>query len=136
MDVATMEPTPIVWQVQYEHFGFIYWWDYCSADITSALEACHANKSDIDFTWTWPMGRAATYRTRIAAGIVVHKLTEHERKLRRLHAHLGDDVAMSEDQEMGNHFTNVDPSACKVKWQVAYKSSKVLHIGTTLNSLN
>ena len=67
----------------------------------SALEACHVNKTDIDFTWTWPMGRVATYRTRIAAGIVVNKLTEHERKLRRLHAHLGDDVAMSEDQEMG-----------------------------------
>ena len=102
----------------------------------SALEACHANKADMDFTWTWPMDRVLTYRTRIAAGIVVHKLTEHERKLRRLHAHLGDDVAMSEDQEMGDHFTNVDPSACKVKWQVAYKSSKVLNIGTTLNSLN
>ena len=67
----------------------------------SALEACHANKSDIDFTWTWPMGRVATYRTRIAAGIVVNTLTEHERKLRRLHVHVGDDVAMSEDQEMG-----------------------------------
>ena len=102
----------------------------------SALEACHVNKTDIDFTWTWPMGRVATYRTRIAAGIVVNTLTEHERKLRRLHVHLGDDVAMSEDQEMGDHFTNVDPSACKVKWQVAYKSSKVLNIGTTLNSLN
>ena len=82
------------------------------------------------------MGRAATYRTRIAAGIVVNTLTEHERKLRRLHVHLGDDVAMSEDQEMGGHSTNVDPSACKVKWQVAYKSSKVLNIGTTLNSLS
>ena len=102
----------------------------------SALEACHANKTDIDFTWTWPMGRVATYRTRIAAGIVVNKFTEHERKLRRLHAHLGDDVAMSEDQEMGDHFTNVGPSACKLKWQVAYKSSKVLNIGTPLNSLN
>ena len=113
MDVATMEPTPIVWQVQYEHFGFIYWWDYCSADIISALEACHVNKTDIDFTWTWPMGRVATYRTRIAAGIVVNTLTEHERKLRRLHVHVGDDVAMSDDQE-------VDPSACQVKWQVAY----------------
>ena len=82
------------------------------------------------------MGRVATYRTRIAAGIVVNTLTEHERKLRRLHVHVGDDVAMSEDQEMGDHFTNADPSACKVKWQVAYKSSKVLNIGTTLNSLN
>ena len=82
------------------------------------------------------MGRVATYRTRIAAGIVVNKLTEHERKLRRLHVHLEDDVALSEDQEMGGHFTNADPSACKVKWQVAYKSSKVLNIGTTLNSLN
>ena len=115
-----MEPTPIVWQVQYEHCGFIYWWDYPSADIISVLEACHANKTDIDFTWTWPMGRVATYRTRIAAGIVVNTLTEHERKLRRLHVHLGDDVALSEDQEMGDHFTDVDPSTCKVKWQVAY----------------
>ena len=101
-----MEPTPIVWQVQYEHCGFIYWWDYPSADIISVLEACHANKTDIDFTWTWPMGRVATYRTRIAAGIVVNTLTEHERKLRRLHVHVGDDVAL--------------PSACKVEWQVAY----------------
>ena len=67
------------------------------------------------------MGRVATYRTRIAAGIVVNTLTEHERKLRRLHVRVGDDVAMSDDQEMrGDHFTNVDPSACKVKWQVAY----------------
>ena len=72
----------------------------------SALEACHANKSDIDFTWTWPMGRVATYRTRIAAGIVVNTLTEHERKLRRLHVHVGDNVAL--------------PSARKVGWQVAY----------------
>ena len=101
-----MEPTPIVWQVQYQHFGLLDWWDYSSADIISALEACHANKTDIDFTWTWPMGRVATYRTRIAAGIVVNTLTEHERKLRRLHVHVGDDVAL--------------PSACKVKWQVAY----------------
>ena len=52
------------------------------------------------------MGRVATYRTRIAAGIVVNTLTEHERKLRRLHVHFGDGVAL--------------PSACKVKWQVAY----------------
>ena len=66
------------------------------------------------------MGRVATYRTRIAAGIVVNTLTEHERKLRRLHVHVGDDVAMSDDQEVGDHFTNVDPSACQVKWQVAY----------------
>ena len=108
-----MEPTPIVWQVEYKHFGFVYWWDYPSADIISVLEACHANKADMDFTWTWPMGRVATYRTRIAAGIVVNTLTEHERKLRRLHVHVGDDVAMSDDQE-------VDPSACQVKWQVAY----------------
>ena len=50
------------------------------------------------------MGRVATYRTRILDGIVVNKLTEHERKLRRLHVHVGDDVAMSKDQEMGDHF--------------------------------
>ena len=50
------------------------------------------------------MGRVATYRTRIAAGIVVNTLTEHERKLRRLHVHVGDDVALSEDQELGGSF--------------------------------
>ena len=101
-----MEPTPIVWQVQYERFGRIYWWDYCSAEIISALETCHNNKTDIDFEWAWPMGRVATYRTRIQDGIVVNTLTEHRRKLRRLHVHVGGDVAL--------------PSACKVIWQRAY----------------
>ena len=121
-----MEPTPIVWQVEYKHFGFVYWWDYPSADIISVLEACHANKADMYFTWTWPMGRVATYRTRIAAGIVVNTLTEHERKLRRLHVHLGDDVAMSEDQEMGDQVQVLDPveaSSC-----LPMKSPSVLQV--------
>ena len=127
-----MEPTPIVWQVQYEHFGFIYWWDYCSADIISALEACHVNKTDIDFTWTWPMGGVATYRTRIAAGIVVNTLTEHERKLRRLHVHVGDDVAMSEDQEMGEPDETVEnySSRIPVLYRWCLSNSGLLHAST------
>ena len=116
-----MEPPPSAWQVQYEHCGFIYWWDYPSADIISVLEACRANKTDMDFTWTWPMGRVATYRTRIQDGVVVNTLSEHERKLRRLHVHVGDDVALR--------------SVYKVEWQ-RRTTSKVLNIGGTLNSLN
>ena len=61
------------------------------------------------------MRRVATYRTRILDGIVVNTLTEHERKLRRLHVHVGDYVAL--------------PSAYKLKCQVEYviKGPSFLH---------
>ena len=75
------------------------------------------------------MGRVATYRTRIAAGIVVNTLTEHERKLRRLHVHVGDDVAMSEDQEMGEPDETVEnySSRIPVLYRWCLSNSGLLH---------